>query len=269
MRVLSYDDDFLPRVSIKPHYNDQQQRRRHHRRGSSCCGFPISPNLVAIADGFSRNSFSYDRIPQHPLHLTVRKLDGSSFDVEVAKGATVAELKQAVEGVFGFMPREGDGKISWSHVWLHFCLSYDGWKLLTDSEPISNYGISDGDQIHFVRHVSINYNIVRKRSKDKLSALDQPNISDGFMEREENGEKSNDQENSKHHHYDDGDETITRCYESEFARVFGGWFSYRKLGSGKSFSSRLADGFLGSFRSILRLCSSKKQNPRKDPLEEV
>lgn len=40
-------------------------------------------------------------------------IDYVGIDVEVAKGATVAELKQAVECVFGFMPREGDGKISW------------------------------------------------------------------------------------------------------------------------------------------------------------
>lgn len=36
-----------------------------------------------------------------------------NVDVEVARLATVAELKQAVEGVFAYMPREGDGMISW------------------------------------------------------------------------------------------------------------------------------------------------------------
>ncbi|KAI8547460.1 hypothetical protein RHMOL_Rhmol07G0197700 [Rhododendron molle] len=160
MQVLSYDDNFLPRVSIDTQDKNQHGHGCHHRRASSCCGIPISPNLPGI-ESFTRNSFSYDKLPQRPFHLTVRKLDGSSFDVEVARLATIAELKQAVEGVFGYMPREGDGKISWSHVWLHFCLCYDGWKLLTDSEPISNYGIGDGDQVHFVRHVSINYNIKR------------------------------------------------------------------------------------------------------------
>lgn len=40
-------------------------------------------------------------------------IDYVGIDVEVANWATVAELKQVVEGVFGFMPSEGDGKISW------------------------------------------------------------------------------------------------------------------------------------------------------------
>ncbi|KAE9445033.1 hypothetical protein C3L33_23069, partial [Rhododendron williamsianum] len=123
MQVLSYDDDFLPRVSIETQDKNQHGRGRHHRRASSCCGVPISPNLLRIED------------------------------VEVARLTTVAELKKAVEGVFAYMPREGDGKISWSHVWLHFCLCYDGWKLLTDSEPISNYGISDGDQVRIMHIV--------------------------------------------------------------------------------------------------------------------
>lgn len=100
--------------------------------------------------------------------------------------------------------------------------------------------------------------------------------SDGFVEREHNGEKddvSNDQDISNHQHYVDGQETITRCYELKFARVFGGWFSYRKLGSSPGsrnpFSSRWTNGFLGCIRSIVRLCSSNKLNPQKDPLEEV
>lgn len=96
------------------------------------------------------------------------------------------------------------------------------------------------------------------------------------MEREHEGEKddvSNCKEISNHQHYVEGKETITRCYELKFARVFGGWFSYHKLGgspgSRNSFSSRLANGFLGSITSIVRLCSSNKLNPQKDPLEEV
>ena len=34
-------------------------------------------------------------------------------DIEVRKTATVAELKQAVEAVFSYMPQKGPGKISW------------------------------------------------------------------------------------------------------------------------------------------------------------
>ncbi|GFZ08349.1 ubiquitin-like superfamily protein [Actinidia rufa] len=141
MRTLAYDDDCLPTVS----YEAQNQRcRGKSRRASSCCGVPISPYLRI--DGIRRKSFSYDKLPPHPLKLSICKLDGSSFDVEIVRTATVGELKQAVEGVFSHMPKKGPGKISWSHVWGHFCLCYDGWNLVVDSEPISSYGIIDGDQ---------------------------------------------------------------------------------------------------------------------------
>ncbi|KAL6985258.1 hypothetical protein U1Q18_018634 [Sarracenia purpurea var. burkii] len=264
MQIIAFDDDFLPRAQ-------DLHRHRQHRRASSCCGVPISPHLRVY--GLSRRRFSYDKLPHQPLKLTIRKLDGSSFDVEVAKTATVAELKGAVEGTFSHIPRTGSGKISWPHVWGHFCLCYDGWKLLAESEPISNYGINDGDQLQFVRHVSINFNLVRRQSKDRLSALEQPRISDGHLEIEKKGGKNesyDDQENSCNQNED-----VTTRYNLKLAELLGRWFTYHRLGSSgrrseqSSFSSRLANGLLGSFKSIVRLCSSNKLNSRRDPLEEV
>uniref|UniRef100_A0A7N2KU05 SNRNP25 ubiquitin-like domain-containing protein n=1 Tax=Quercus lobata TaxID=97700 RepID=A0A7N2KU05_QUELO len=100
-----------------------------------------------IADGLSPKSKSlYTKLPSQPLNLSVLKLDGSSFDIEVTKTATIAELKEAVEAVFDHMPQKGPGKISWPHLWGHFCLCYDGQKLVTEADPIRNYGIKDGDQ---------------------------------------------------------------------------------------------------------------------------
>lgn len=32
-------------------------------------------------------------------------------------------------------------------VWGHFCLTYDGQKLLTDTDDIGIYGIKDGDKV--------------------------------------------------------------------------------------------------------------------------
>ncbi|KAL7164211.1 hypothetical protein ACSBR2_040178 [Camellia fascicularis] len=275
MQVLSYDDSFLPRVSVSVdspnHQQQRRRRRRQNRRASSCCGFPISP--IFRFDGLSREISSYDKLPQFPFKLTIHKLDGSSFDVEVAKTATVAELKQAVEAAFSHLPSKGPGKISWSHVWGRFCLCYDGWKLLADSEPISDFGINDGDQLRFVRHVSINYNLTRTRSKYKLFASQQPKILDDSSD--------DDQENSQQQceqHYDDRDENIKRRCELKLAQLLGGFFSYRRLGSSSSgrrsksnniLSSKFAGGFLRSFRSIVRLCRSNKQYSPRDPLEEV
>lgn len=51
--------------------------------------------------------------------------------------------------------------VSWSHVWGHFCLCYDGQRLLRDTDYIGGYGISDGDTLHFVRLVSVSCNLVK------------------------------------------------------------------------------------------------------------
>uniref|UniRef100_A0A5B7AR99 Ubiquitin-like domain-containing protein n=1 Tax=Davidia involucrata TaxID=16924 RepID=A0A5B7AR99_DAVIN len=262
MQIIEHDDDFIARASF--------ERRRSSYR------IPFSPLL--LIDGLSRKSFSYNKLPQEPLKLTVVKLDGSTFNIEVAKTATVAEMKQAVEGVFSHLPKTGPEKISWSHVWGHFCLSYDGQKLLTDKENIRNYRIKDGDQLHFIRHVSINYNLIKKQAKDEESALEQPRISDGYEEREQNGEKDDvcdDQENLKHEQYDDEDEDEdVRQYELKFSCLLGGWFSYHRLTrpgrrfEGSCFPSRLADGFLGRFRNVLKLYSNKFSS-RRETWKEV
>ncbi|XP_052210170.1 uncharacterized protein LOC127813298 isoform X2 [Diospyros lotus] len=198
--------------------------------------------------------------------------------IEVAKTATVAELKEAVEQAFSHITRTGPVKISWSHVWGHFCLSYDGWKLVLDSEPISIYGIDHGDQLYFVRHHSTNHNLPKRRSKYRLFALKQPKLPDGTFEREQIDQKdhgSNDQNNSPDQDYDDRNGDIVTLYELKLSQLLGRWFQYQRVGSpasryqGGPFSSKLANGISGALRSILWLHSSDKLDSRRDPLEEV
>ncbi|KAE9467748.1 hypothetical protein C3L33_00349, partial [Rhododendron williamsianum] len=98
----------------------------------------------------SLRNLSYRKLPRQLLiELSVLKLDGSSFDVNVARNASIGELKQAVEEVFSFSPKSGEGNISWSHVWGHFCLCYEGKKLINDKVHIRRFGINDGDQVSF------------------------------------------------------------------------------------------------------------------------
>jgi len=101
-------------------------------------------------------SLAYHRLPQQPLRLSVLKLDGSFFEVVVARTATIAELKEAVEEVFSRFPMDRDINISWSHVWGHFCLCYKGQKLIDDKASVRFFGIKDEDELRFVRHLSIN-----------------------------------------------------------------------------------------------------------------
>ncbi|CAK9154600.1 unnamed protein product [Ilex paraguariensis] len=234
------------------------------RNGSLSCAVPFSPLL--LIENISRKSFSYNQLPQEPLELTILKLDGSCFDILVAKTATVAELKQAVEAAFSHLPRKEAGKISWPHVWGQFCLSYDGQKLLTDSDYIGAYGIKDADQLQFTRHVSTNYNLVKARSVKQARASKHPRISDS-EESKQNGEEDekHDQEGLKQDQDQDDDDdkgVITHC-ECKLTHLLRGWFSYRRLASSdmrfekKSSLSRFTSGFLGSFKNILRVYGNK------------
>ncbi|XP_044463458.1 uncharacterized protein LOC123194344 [Mangifera indica] len=224
-----------------------------------------------LIHGISRKSFSYTQLPDQPLKLSVRKLDGSCFDIEVIKTATIAELKEAVEAVFSHMPKKGPVKISWPHVWGHFCLCFEGQKLVTDTDYIRYYGIKDGDQLHFIRHLSAICNMVKLKSKKQASTSKQRNIltsqssSYKAIEQESKDEVDydwDDTENGRYQHFDNKDETFTGQNESRLANFVRGWFSYSRLVSmggqkGKCFASRYA---YCSFRKIIQLHDGGNHN---------
>ncbi|OMO61664.1 hypothetical protein CCACVL1_23341 [Corchorus capsularis] len=223
----------------------------------------------------SRKSFSYSKLPEEPIKLSILKLDGSSFQVEVMKSATIAETKLAVQNVFGYMPQKGPGKISWPHVWGHFCLSYEGQKLVTDTDQIMNYGIKDGDQLHFIRHVSSINNLTKIRSKRKIVAPKQSPLpisnssssSDSELNDEDNGDYD-DMENGRYQRRDNGENQTNKekpvvvKQECQFGQLWRGWSlasrrsSIRKTGSsGKAITcqSRYGSSFVANFRKIIQL----------------
>uniref|UniRef100_A0A0E0CH03 SNRNP25 ubiquitin-like domain-containing protein n=1 Tax=Oryza meridionalis TaxID=40149 RepID=A0A0E0CH03_9ORYZ len=141
-----------------------------------CCGMPshdgagdiesalddfarADADCIAAALACGRTSFSYRRLPEpRRLRLTVRKLDDSYFDVQIARSAAVWELKAAIEDVFAALYDETDNKaISWQHVWSHFCLCFKDEKLTDDKATLRAFGIRDGDELHFTQHLSVEY----------------------------------------------------------------------------------------------------------------
>ncbi|XP_077236694.1 uncharacterized protein LOC143878276 [Tasmannia lanceolata] len=197
---------------------------------------PFSPINNGVPHN-NRQISSYHKLPQQLLKLSVLKLDGSSFDVQVARTASVMELKQAVEEVFSQSPKEGEGKISWSHVWGHFCLCYEGNKLVNDKASLRTFGIKDGDQLKFIRHLSINRYPMRQHHTSNSAAYEQHRMSlTGSDFHEENGKDSedddeddNDQEDG--YFYDANDEEKDSLGQSEFrlAHYLRGWLSYSRL----------------------------------------
>ncbi|KAK8954687.1 hypothetical protein KSP39_PZI002585 [Platanthera zijinensis] len=115
---------------------------------------PSPPGSAAVSFPH-RQSFSYYRLPVQLIKLTILKLDGTSFDVHVSREASVLELKMAVEEVFCQSQNRPNENISWSHVWGQFCLSYEGLKLIEEKALLKNFGIKDGDQLQFIRHLSV------------------------------------------------------------------------------------------------------------------
>ncbi|KAG0449644.1 hypothetical protein HPP92_027187 [Vanilla planifolia] len=91
--------------------------------------------------------------PVHLAKLTIIKLDASSFDVHVARTASVRELKIAVEDVFTQSKKDGPRRPS------------PGLKLIEEKALLKNFGIKDGDQLHFIRHLSISYTPLRHRQR--------------------------------------------------------------------------------------------------------
>ncbi|KAI3777768.1 hypothetical protein L1987_47570 [Smallanthus sonchifolius] len=72
--------------------------------------------LIHNALVFRGISYSYHKLPKSRLKLSVLKLDGSSFGVEVPMSATVAELKLALEEFFNLLPKDERCTISWSRI---------------------------------------------------------------------------------------------------------------------------------------------------------
>ncbi|KDP37069.1 hypothetical protein JCGZ_06125 [Jatropha curcas] len=208
---------------------------------------------------------SYHKLPQHLLQLTVLKLDGSSFDVHVGRNATVGELKQAVEEVFTSSPKEDEGKISWSHVWGHFCLSYEGQRLVNDKACIQKIGIKDGDQLQFVRHVSVNYSHSKRRSRSQHVACkpySAPLSRDVREEEEKDSTVDHSDNNNENQDYNSNYlcEDEGKTSEFKLAHFLKGWLSYtrlrgapRKGTQGQSRPSRFAFQCLGGGHRMIEL----------------
>ncbi|KAF6158209.1 hypothetical protein GIB67_015003 [Kingdonia uniflora] len=211
------------------------ESRRHS------CSLPFPP----FGDSLSRLSL-YQKLPPLLFNISVLKLDGSSFNVQIEGTATVAELKQAVEDVFIHSPKEGEGKISWSHVWGHFCLCYEGLKLINDKAYIRNFGINDGDELHFIRNLSMDYNLMKRQSKKGRTSFTphRMSLTGSHVLYEEKEEDASDlayvygdgqeEMDARYNYYDEEykqvlGEDITGHSQFKLAPFLRGWFSHPKL----------------------------------------
>ncbi|XWS11785.1 hypothetical protein CRYUN_Cryun37aG0030400 [Craigia yunnanensis] len=185
-------------------------------------------------DAIVTRKLLYRKLPQqHLLNLSVLKLDGSLFDVNVGRNATVAELKVAIEELFAALPGETHGSISWSHVWGHFCLSYEGQKLVNNKACLRNFGIKDGDQLQFIRHMSVNQSPIKRRLRHH--SVPSKGLSSGssyHQEKQQNAGNYNDKDENQEdnyisNHYEENDEIPLP--EFKLTHFLRGWLSCTRL----------------------------------------
>ncbi|KAK9082998.1 hypothetical protein Scep_029469 [Stephania cephalantha] len=102
---------------------------------------------------------------------------GFGFDVQTLETATVADLKKVVEHAFVQRLKEEERVlISWSHVWSHFCLCFQGHKLIKNEDHILLFGIRDGCKLHFVQRQSTNFGLTMEFRERRISTRNQPKI---------------------------------------------------------------------------------------------
>uniref|UniRef100_A0A0D9VD50 SNRNP25 ubiquitin-like domain-containing protein n=1 Tax=Leersia perrieri TaxID=77586 RepID=A0A0D9VD50_9ORYZ len=192
-------------------------------------------DCIAAALACGRTSFSYRRLPEPRLRLTVRKLDDSYFDVQIARSAAVWELKAAIEDIFTDLFDDIDKAISWQHVWSHFCLCFKDEKLTDDKATLRAFGIRDGDELHFAQHLSVEYRPCKSLSNRRSTLLDDfsarsRTLLDDLIE--DDGDKFIETRHSTSvleeglyvYQYDE------ECMEDhKKGSFFRGWFSYSRL----------------------------------------
>lgn len=139
--VLNSDAAALLNGPDSSNDGDEEQEQKQER-------FISTPKHRALA--FARKSVQDLDVS---IRLRIRRMDTTTFDVEVSKNATVAELKVAVQR--RFEPTEAGGcQVSWPHVWGNFCLSFKGQKLLDESVHLQQVGIDESHELVFVRHLA-------------------------------------------------------------------------------------------------------------------
>ncbi|KAL3844035.1 hypothetical protein ACJIZ3_001438 [Penstemon smallii] len=211
-------------------------------------------------DRQQRKSISYSKLHQEPLHLTVLKLDGSFFDIEVAKTGTVGEVKRAVETAFLHLPKKGPGKVSWTHVWGQFCLCHERRMLLNDRDHIGMLGIKDGDQ--FIHHLSRTQSEREDLDSEGATSMDehQDSTDDHRIEILEDNQEDDDDDDD----VESNDGTTSNCGH-RITHWLRGCFPYRKL---KNTQTRIEERNTSSSRfSFNKLTSSKNVNDNYSLIE--
>lgn len=89
------------------------------------------------------------------ITINIRRGDDIILPVVIVQNATVLDLKKAIERHVVLRQARDCGikHISWRYVWRSYWLYFNAQKLAEDSKLIKDYGISNRDEITFVKRL--------------------------------------------------------------------------------------------------------------------
>lgn len=123
----------------KTHYCNQEEELHSNR-------FNLTSRLRTLASPWRRAAEPLEST----MNLVIRRMDNTTFVVEVRKKAAILDLREAIEKKF----EASDCQVSWPHVWGYFCLTFRDQKLLDEHLLLCQLGIEDLDELVFVRHLN-------------------------------------------------------------------------------------------------------------------
>lgn len=100
------------------------------------------------------------------ISLNLRKYDNEIIPITVLQGATVGDLKRAVEKEITrrCIRRGKTAHLSWKYVWRSYWLAYGQQRLEDRMAKLSSYGISNRDEITFVKRLRREFKGKRTKS---------------------------------------------------------------------------------------------------------
>eukprot|EP00123_Amoebidium_parasiticum_P000201 comp10490_c0_seq1/m.5225 comp10490_c0_seq1/g.5225 ORF comp10490_c0_seq1/g.5225 comp10490_c0_seq1/m.5225 type:complete len:176 (-) comp10490_c0_seq1:36-563(-) len=124
------------------------------------------PLLRALPPNVSLSELQYmvEALEHEPVRVTVKKRDGSSYDLCLSRQSTVSDLKHLIEHRTSTAeePLMEPRKISWKYVWKTYHLVCEGVRLTEPHVLLRDYGVRDGATVTFGKTI-----VVREKGKRK------------------------------------------------------------------------------------------------------
>jgi U11/U12 small nuclear ribonucleoprotein SNRNP25 len=90
------------------------------------------------------------------ITINLKRADDIVLPIVVLQNSTVLELKKAIQRHIVLKQARDNHTthISWRHIWKRYWLQFENQKLTDDKKLIKDYGISNKDEVKFIRRLT-------------------------------------------------------------------------------------------------------------------